>query len=76
MQVAPPAGIRITLSPYISIVMGITLSAIFCLAAGLCHRYGRLQSESMQVAWFWQPQPWRCFRAGLAFCQTQDGRFR
>ncbi len=48
-QVAPPQGFHLALSPYMSIVLGISLSAIFCLAAGLCHRYGRLDSLRAQV---------------------------
>ena len=37
------------MSPYLSIVLGVTLSVVFCLAAGLCRRYARVHRMSGQV---------------------------
>ena len=37
------------MSPYLSIVLGVTLSVIFCLAAGLCRRYARVHRMPGQV---------------------------
>ena len=41
---------KLSLSPYLSIVLGVTLSVVFCLAAGLCRRYATLHN----------PDPVRC----------------
>lgn len=38
---------RLSLSPYLSIVLGVTLSVVFCLAAGLCRRYAALQHPEL-----------------------------
>ncbi len=35
---------KLSLSPYLSIVLGVTLSVVFCLAAGLCRRYATLHN--------------------------------
>ncbi len=43
-QIAPPSLATLKLSPYLSIVLGVTLSVVFCLAAGLCRRYAHLHS--------------------------------
>lgn len=48
-QVTPPGGFRLTMSPYLSIVLGVTLSVIFCLAAALCRRYARVHRVTGQV---------------------------
>ena len=37
----PPGMPRLSLSPYLSIVLGVTLSVVFCLAAGLCRQIRR-----------------------------------
>ena len=43
-QIAPPGLPTLKLSPYLSIVLGVTLSVVFCLVAGLCRRYAQLHS--------------------------------
>lgn len=38
---------KLGLSPYLSIVLGVTLSVVFCLAAGLCRRYAALHNPDL-----------------------------
>ena len=47
LQVAPPPAPKLSLSPYLSIVLGVTLSVVFCLAAGLCRRYSHLTTPQV-----------------------------
>ena len=47
LQVSPPGLPKLSLSPYLSIVLGVTLSVIFCLAAGLCRRYAQSQAPEL-----------------------------
>ena len=47
LQVSPPGLPKLSLSPYLSIVLGVTLSVIFCLAAGLCRRYAQSQAPDL-----------------------------
>lgn len=46
-QVSPPNAAKLSLSPYLSIVLGVTLSIVFCLAAGLCRRYSQLTTPQV-----------------------------
>ena len=38
---------KLSLRPYLSIVLGVTISVVFCLAAGLCRRYAAVQNPNL-----------------------------
>lgn len=68
----------LNLSPYLSIVLGVTLSVVFCLAAGLCRRYAQLHSPdpvshltNSVACQAWPKQSSAILRIGGITCDVQ-----
>jgi hypothetical protein len=50
LQISAAVVQGLSISPYLSIVLGVVLSIIFCIGAGLCRQYHRLlRRRSIQV---------------------------